>query len=464
MPLFDAADVPYYNPQVDDWSPDLVAIEGKAKDTAEILLFVIDSETRALASITEAAEFIGRGRHVVLTIEIIEEGAEIAGETVGAGQLTDLNRMRNYLSDVAARNDVYVAATVQDACQHVCEHYAQRRGSIASIADVGVDTAHAWMARPRSQMTIEHYGAQQRDSLTADSATLETMLKHDRGLVGLPRNGVSLRFLRQFADEFGIDEAQSSSDACAHHTQRLTQSLQSSLVLLLQEGLDDRGVPWVGRPTHYLLYPKSLSFRILIDMIANFEHDDSQDGGETAYYFLDHFSLNQYHYMAAADAEPGTRSMNPALVQASEAQQVKSGHTLVCLHPWDAPVALSRSWCLFELWLALNRQCTVSMCFSSTDSQALLSQVSRRQFHFQSLVEGLDVAKSEAESPSDKERILGLITRAVGVAQFNKQLQSHVFRAVREAVITRFKTMQTNRRTSGPGGDRVQHTVSIKTL
>ena len=107
---------------------------------------------------------------------------------------------------------------------------------------------------------------------------------------------------------------------------------------------------------------------------------------------------------------------------------------------------------------------SVSMCSSSTGSHALLSRVSRQQLHFQSLVEGLDVAKSEAESPSDKERILGLITRAVGVAQFNKQLQSHVFRAVREAVITRFKTMQTNRRTSGPGGDRVQHTVSIKTI
>ena len=464
MPIFDAADVPYYNPQVDDWSSDLLEIEGKAKETAEILLFVIDSETRALASITEAAEFIGRGRHVVLTIKTFDEGATIGGEELDQGQLQDLNRMRNYLGDVAKRNDVHVAATIQDACHHVCEYYARlkaSRPSAASVADMIADPSQAWMARPRSQMTIEHYAAQQRRSLTADAEKLEAMLQRDKGLLGLPRNGVSLRFLRQFAEEFGIEKTQASSEACVHHTKRLTQSLQSSLVLLLQEGLDDRGVPWVGRPSHYLLYPKSLSFRVLIDMVANFERDDSQKGSsEQAYYFLDYFSLN-HHQLGTAGTSTGTSTMNPALVQACEAQQVKAGHTVVCLHPWNAPVALSRCWCLFELWLALNRQCAVSMCFSSTDSHALLAQVSRRQFHFQRFVEGLDVAKSQADSPSDKERILGLITKAVGVAEFNKQLQSQVFRAVREAVITRFQAMQTNRRSTAAN---VQHTLSFKSI
>merc|ERR1719181_175194 len=68
MPAFDAAGVPYYNPQVDDWTPELVQIEAEAKESAEVLLFVIDAQTRALASIVEASEYICRGRHVVLSV------------------------------------------------------------------------------------------------------------------------------------------------------------------------------------------------------------------------------------------------------------------------------------------------------------------------------------------------------------------------------------------------------------
>jgi hypothetical protein len=46
IPKFKEHDIKFYNPQVDDWSPELVAIEAKAKDEASILLFFIDDKTR----------------------------------------------------------------------------------------------------------------------------------------------------------------------------------------------------------------------------------------------------------------------------------------------------------------------------------------------------------------------------------------------------------------------------------
>ena len=114
MPALDKAGVSYYNPQVDDWSPELVEIEAQAKATAEVLLFVIDSQTRAIASMLEAAELIGR-RDVRLVVLDIEDGTEIDGRAVTGRELKDLNRARAYLRDIAQRHGVTVYATVAEA-------------------------------------------------------------------------------------------------------------------------------------------------------------------------------------------------------------------------------------------------------------------------------------------------------------------------------------------------------------
>lgn len=120
IPILEAAAVSYYNPQVDDWSPELVAIEAKAKEEAETLLFVIDSQTRAIASILEATEMIMSGRDVVLVIDQIADGTEIGGQKVTGSELKDLNRARTYLMDLAMRHHVDVFACVADAVASVC--------------------------------------------------------------------------------------------------------------------------------------------------------------------------------------------------------------------------------------------------------------------------------------------------------------------------------------------------------
>ena len=64
IPFLEAAGITYYNPQVDEWYPELVQIEQKAKQSALVLLFVIGSETRAVVSMVEAAAEMGRGKCV----------------------------------------------------------------------------------------------------------------------------------------------------------------------------------------------------------------------------------------------------------------------------------------------------------------------------------------------------------------------------------------------------------------
>jgi hypothetical protein len=106
----------YFNPQVDKWTPDLVEIEAKNKEAADVLLFVVDGQTRALATLIEVTEWIvSKKKTVLLVIRDILDGTDISGQIVTGQELKDLNLARVYLADVAKRHNVPVFATVRDA-------------------------------------------------------------------------------------------------------------------------------------------------------------------------------------------------------------------------------------------------------------------------------------------------------------------------------------------------------------
>ena len=109
------------------WSEELMAVEAREKESAALLLFVIDKQTRALASVVEASEYICRGRNVVLSIEDVELGAEIGGVAIGKAEMKDLNRMRSYLRDVATRHAVPFTSSVEEAVRGCLQKMEQAR-------------------------------------------------------------------------------------------------------------------------------------------------------------------------------------------------------------------------------------------------------------------------------------------------------------------------------------------------
>ena len=116
IPALNALRVPFHNPQVADWSPELVAIEAEAKADADALIFIIDGQTRALASMLEALSQAAQGRRVFVTSADIPDGTVIAGQTVTGRELKDLNRARAYFLDELRhfpRATVY--ATIEEA-------------------------------------------------------------------------------------------------------------------------------------------------------------------------------------------------------------------------------------------------------------------------------------------------------------------------------------------------------------
>lgn len=60
IPTLQQAAITYFNPQVDEWYPELIEVEEQAKTAATLLLFVIDNQTRAISSMVEVAFLAGQ--------------------------------------------------------------------------------------------------------------------------------------------------------------------------------------------------------------------------------------------------------------------------------------------------------------------------------------------------------------------------------------------------------------------
>ncbi|EGZ29594.1 hypothetical protein PHYSODRAFT_474685 [Phytophthora sojae] len=125
MPLLDEARVRYFNPQVDEWFEELIQIEATAKETAQIVLMVVDGLTRSIVCINEAVEYICRGRKVMLVVDDIEEGTEVAGKLLSKTELADLNGARQCLRDLAIKRGVGLFPDVKAAIEGCIAYLTQ---------------------------------------------------------------------------------------------------------------------------------------------------------------------------------------------------------------------------------------------------------------------------------------------------------------------------------------------------
>ncbi|KPM05260.1 hypothetical protein QR98_0037210 [Sarcoptes scabiei] len=76
MPELKKNCITYYNPQVDNWGPELIELESYAKQNSEVLFFVIDNQTRAIASMIEVAFVAASRRKLILVINDLDQWSE----------------------------------------------------------------------------------------------------------------------------------------------------------------------------------------------------------------------------------------------------------------------------------------------------------------------------------------------------------------------------------------------------
>ncbi len=99
--------------------------------------FVVDENTRSIASMIEASEHItAQTSDVVLVMKDMAVGTLVNGEPITPSECKDLNRGRAYLADVAHRHlQSGVFSNVKDAVSYIIKKLKRNRASQGMAGD-----------------------------------------------------------------------------------------------------------------------------------------------------------------------------------------------------------------------------------------------------------------------------------------------------------------------------------------
>jgi len=117
IPALERAGITYCDPQLGpgEWTEACQAAEMRAKAEADVLLFVINGESRGVASIGEAAYYLGAARPLALAV------TDVTGPAFPQIEHDDLNRGRILVRSMAAVHGVPVFQDVAGAVNHAIE-------------------------------------------------------------------------------------------------------------------------------------------------------------------------------------------------------------------------------------------------------------------------------------------------------------------------------------------------------
>jgi tetratricopeptide (TPR) repeat protein len=90
------------------------------------------------------------------------------------------------------------------------------------------------------------------------------------------------------------------------------------------------------------------------------------------------------------------------------------GQTVMVLVPWNAPLPLTRAWCLFELYCTVVEGKPFSVCFGPAESEAFEAALEDDHMVFLGAVARINVADAQAGNPDDLRMILNEVERMEG--------------------------------------------------
>ncbi|XP_076260446.1 NDT-like domain-containing protein raw isoform X2 [Rhynchophorus ferrugineus] len=121
IPELEKHGISFYNPQVSMWAPELLAQEHDAKQSASVLLFVIDSQTRSTVGMLEVAYLVASGRCVIVVAQPYKKGQSIMGETISNKEYHDLVQGQKSLLDLIKSKGVQIHSNLTTALQCTAE-------------------------------------------------------------------------------------------------------------------------------------------------------------------------------------------------------------------------------------------------------------------------------------------------------------------------------------------------------
>ncbi|XP_076313274.1 uncharacterized protein LOC143226330 isoform X2 [Tachypleus tridentatus] len=121
IPLLENCGITYYNPQRKDWRPELLQQENVAKQMSKILLFVVDNQTRSVATMIETAYLAGTcAKNLFLVIQNLDDTQSILHkEVISNDERLELKEAHELLKYLVQKQNIPVFATVEKAVPEI---------------------------------------------------------------------------------------------------------------------------------------------------------------------------------------------------------------------------------------------------------------------------------------------------------------------------------------------------------
>ncbi|KAF0697218.1 Aste57867_12074 [Aphanomyces stellatus] len=226
--------------------------------------------------------------------------------------------------------------------------------------------------------------------------------------------GLTLGFFKHFVDLHGGRDAfqgLTTKDVCVRYVKPFTEASQLSLVEHIhQRGPDE---PKYAKPaTWFVSHAWRYQFLDVIDALDNFFDENEEDIDAVAVWFC-MFNNNQH------EISGGTRPFAYWFDKFKDSLTA-IGRVVMVLSPWNSPMTLTRTWCVFEVYVAIETNARFEVAMGKAQKAAFLADsAAPNDIFFASLMK-INCAKSIAAVPSDRDHIFELIEKGPGFAQVDR--------------------------------------------
>lgn len=244
-------------------------------------------------------------------------------------------------------------------------------------------------------------------SLILPSKSLETNNNNNNSqpasTLPFPKDGISMSAIDEFMEFCGgkhLFYGLTTTDANIEAQKPVTYAYKMSFC----DYLLHTNKPGVKKPIAFISHAWKYKFLDVLDAVRN--HYRDQD----PVIWFDLFTNNQHD---APDLDFGWWST-------TFKEAIRDiGTTVMVLSPWIDPIPLTRAWCLYEIYSTIDTNSQFQVALSSYEHETFIHSIAEDINCIKNMLAVVNVQRSEAWNPLDKQRIFDIIEKTVGFNEVN---------------------------------------------
>ena len=173
------------------------------------------------------------------------------------------------------------------------------------------------------------------------------------------------------------------------------------------------------------------------DVLSTMQRYD-ENTNSVNFFFFDVFSMNQHDFAdltGSGQSSEQVRGIYDVMLEALTKSIRTPNRVLLALTPHYEPKLLTRSWCLYEIYIAWKVGAEVSCGFVPRSEQTVIRSLREGDALIEHMLSRVDAEKSQATVESDRSMILGMIRKA-GVENFNQFVRAKLAASLRLVALT----------------------------